>query len=74
MRQVEISTETANRRDYTAVALEALYKQIDQMHDDAANGQLYATTDISRADLQGWIEELIYTLRETLLEVNKTEG
>ena len=69
MSQIELSLRDRIRRDYSAEGLEDLFVRIDLLHDYAASGRLSEATDLSRADLQGWLEELIYTLRETLREI-----
>lgn len=54
---------------YSAKGMEELFLRLDRLHDYAAAGQLAQMTSLSRAELQGWLEELIYTARETLAEM-----
>jgi hypothetical protein len=70
MSMIELTLRDRIRRDYSAEGMEELFLRIDLLHDYAASGRLGEATDLTRADLQGWIEELIYTLRETLREMD----
>ena len=40
--------------------------RLDLLHDYASSGRLNEVTSLSRAELQGWLEEVIFTARETL--------
>lgn len=57
------------RRDYGAEGMEELFLRLDLLHDYAAAGQLARATPLSQAELRGWLEEIIYTARETLREI-----
>lgn len=69
MSLIELTLRDRIRRDYSAEGMEELFVRLDLLHDYASSGRLSEATDLTRADLQGWIEELIYTLRETLREM-----
>ncbi len=57
------------RRDYGAEGLEELFLRLDLLHDYASAGQLASVTPLSRAELRGWLEDIVYTARETLREI-----
>ena len=59
------------RRDYSAEGMEDLFLRLDLLHDYASAGRLSDVTNLSRTDLRGWLEELIYTARETLREMEE---
>jgi hypothetical protein len=69
MSVLELARAERIRRDYSAEGMEELFVRLDLLHDYAAAGQLEDVTALSRADLRGWLEELIYTARETLREM-----
>lgn len=64
-----VSTERV-RRDYSAEGMEELLGRLDLLHDYASAGRLDEATDLSRAELRGWLEEIIFTARETLREMD----
>jgi hypothetical protein len=57
------------RRDYSAEGMEELFLRLDLLHDFASAGRLADATPLSRAELRGWLEDIIYTARETLREM-----
>ena len=59
------------RRDYSAEGMEEIFLRLDLLHDYVSAGRLGEATPLSRAELQGWLEELIYTARETLREMEE---
>lgn len=61
------------RRDYSAEGLEELFLRLDLLHDYASAGRLDDVTTLSRTELRGWLQELIYTARETLREMGDDE-
>ena len=65
----ELTTIEHIRREYTAETMEALFLQLDLLHDYASAGRLDEVTTLSRMELRGWLEELIFTARETLREM-----
>ena len=58
------------RRDYSAEGMEELFLRLDLLHDYASAGRLNDATALSRAELCGWLEDIIYTARETLREID----
>jgi hypothetical protein len=70
MSVIELARAERIRRDYSAEGMEELFLRLDLLHHYAAPGRLEDATALSRADLRGWLEELIYTARETLREMD----
>jgi hypothetical protein len=69
MSLLELALKERIRRDYSAEGMEELFMRLDLLHDYATMGQLQDATPLSRAELRGWLEELIFTARETLREM-----
>ena len=69
MSVLELALKERIRRDYSAEGMEELFLRLDLLHDYASNGQLQDVTPLSRTELRGWLEDLIYTARETLREM-----
>jgi hypothetical protein len=69
MSMIDLALTERIRRDYSAEGMEELFLRLDLLHDYATAGRLEDVTTLSRAELRGWLEELIYTARETLREM-----
>lgn len=69
MSTLELMLQESLRRDYSAEGMEDMFLRLDLLHDYAAAGRLDEVSELSRADLRGWLEELIFTARETLREM-----
>jgi hypothetical protein len=69
MSVLELALNERIRRDYSAEGMEELFLRLDLLHDYASEGRLRDVTTLSREELRGWLEELIYTARETLREM-----
>lgn len=69
MSVLELALRERIRRDYSAEGMEEIFLRLDLLHDYASRGQAGDITSLSRAELQGWLEELIFTARETLREL-----
>jgi len=72
MSMLELALKERLRRDYSAEGMEELFVRLDLLHDYTTAGQLDEVTSLSRTDLQGWLEELIFTAREILHEMQTT--
>jgi hypothetical protein len=72
MSKLELVLKKHLHDDYSAQAMEELFLRLDRLHDYAAAGEIEEISPLSRAELQGWLEELIYTARETLKELRVT--
>ena len=71
MSVLELTLAERIRRDYSAEGLEEIFLRLDLLHDYASAGRLDDATTLSRSELRGWLEELIFTARETLREMGK---
>ncbi len=71
MSMIELALRERIRRDYSAEGMEELFLRLDLLHDYASSGWLAEVTPLSRAELRGWLEELIFTARETLREIGE---
>lgn len=71
MSLLEHSVRERLRRDYSAEGMEELFLRLDLLHDVASSGQLEEMTTLSRAEMRGWLAELIFTARETLREMGE---
>jgi hypothetical protein len=70
MSQLDQALQERIRRDYSAEGFEEIFVRLDILHDFAASGRIREATSLSRGELQGWLEELIFTLRETVQELH----
>ena len=73
MSVLELTLRERIRRDYSAEGMEELFLRLDLLHDYASSRRLDEVTSLSRADLRGWLEEVIFTARETLREMKQGE-
>ena len=71
MNLLELALNERIRRDYSAEGMEELFLRLDLLHDYASAGRLADATTLSPNQLRGWLEELIYTARETLREIER---
>lgn len=71
MSVLELALRERIRRDYSAEGMEELFLRLDLLHDYASSGRVHEATPLSRAELKGWLEDLIYTARETLRELDR---
>ena len=71
MSVLELALTERIRRDYSAEGMEELFLRLDLLHDYASAGRLSDVTTLSREELRGWLENLIYTARETLKEMGE---
>jgi hypothetical protein len=69
MSVLQLAQNERIRRDYSAEGMEELFLRLDLLHDYASAGRLEDATPLSRAELRAWLEELIYTARETLRDM-----
>ena len=71
MSLLELALRDRLRRDYGAEGFEELFVRLDLLHDYAAAGRLGDLTSLSTTEVRGWLQELIFTARETLREIEK---
>ena len=71
--QTELTLNGA-RRDvdvYDAVWFEALFEAMDRLHDCMSDLSATKVTPIDLADMVGWLEDIIYTAQETIVEIRE---
>ena len=71
MSVLELALTERIRRDYSAEGMEEIFLRLDLLHDYASAGRLDDVTNLSTPELRGWLEELIFTARETLREMEE---
>jgi hypothetical protein len=59
------------KRDYSDEGFEAIFVQLDLLHDFVSEGRLGSVTDLPADQVRGWLEEIIFTARETIREMEK---
>lgn len=69
MSKLELVLTKRLGHQYSVDEMEALFVQLDRLHDFVAAGQLGTVSSLSCTELQGWLEDIIYTARETLDEL-----
>jgi hypothetical protein len=58
---------------YNDNRLASLFQSLDELHTAASEGNLDTITPLANAELMSWLQELIYTAEETLVEINNHE-
>ena len=59
------------QRDYTDEGFEAIFVQLDLLHDLVSGGRLTAATDLPPDQVRSWLEEIIFTAREIIHEMDR---
>lgn len=59
---------------YTDARLHALTQQLDELHTAAGDGLLQMVTPLSNAELISWLHEVLYTVQETIVEIEQSGG
>jgi len=59
------------QHDYSDEGFEAIFVQLDLLHDLVSAGRLTAATDLPPDQVRGWLEEIIFTAREIIHEMNR---
>lgn len=60
--------------DYSRIGLERVYAYFDHFHDIASEGHMREVTNMAPAEAIEYLTEVIYTLEETVQEINKHEA
>jgi hypothetical protein len=47
----------------------ALFKTVDRLHDIVCAGKLAQVTDLSPEEVIGWLQDIAYTIAETIREL-----
>jgi hypothetical protein len=58
---------------FTDIRFESIFNALDRLHDAASNGKLNEVTNLSNAEVVGWLRDIAYTAEETMREL-ETEG
>jgi gluconate kinase len=56
---------------YNDARLAGLSQYLDELHSAASEGQLQSVTPMTDEELVGWLQEMIYTASETLVEIEQ---
>jgi hypothetical protein len=59
---------------YTDARMAALLIALDELHNAASARKLPAITSLSKAELTGWLRELVYTAQETIAELEQDDS
>jgi hypothetical protein len=59
---------------YTEARLVALLQTLDELHSAASEDRLNTMTTVSKVELVGWLNELVYTAQETIAEIEGRGG
>lgn len=54
---------------YTDARFESLFVSLDMLHDAASEGRISQVTALSKDELIGWLQDIAYTARETIREL-----
>ena len=54
---------------YTEAWFDTLFQAIDRLHDDVSQGRLNSVSAVAPAEMVGWLEDILYTAREIILEI-----
>ena len=54
---------------YNTSRLSDLLEALDELHSAASDGNVRAVTPMSNAELRSWLNEIIYTAHETMIEI-----
>jgi hypothetical protein len=54
---------------YTEAWFERLFQAMDRLHDEASAGRLSSVSPVPAAEMIGWLEDIIYTAQETIMEI-----
>lgn len=58
---------------YNNTRLAGLFQSLDELHTAASEGRLRNVTALTDAELVGWLQELMYTAEETIVEIRAQE-
>jgi hypothetical protein len=66
--------QPAQTERYSEVWFDALFRALDRLHDDVSQGRLSSVLALAPAEMVGWLEDIIYTARETIREIQAAEA
>jgi hypothetical protein len=59
---------------YTEARLAHLWEALDEIHSAASEGTLGTMTTLSKAELLGWLHEVLYTAAEAIEEIESSSA
>jgi hypothetical protein len=51
----------------------AIFKTVDRLHDVVSEGKLSQVSDLSPQEVVGWLKDIVYTVNETIHELEQQE-
>ncbi len=58
---------------FTEDRFASLFKTVDRLHDVVSEGKLEQVTNLSPEEVIGWLQDIAYTLNETIRELQSSE-
>ncbi len=59
--------------DFSDKGLARLFAAFDLLHDYASDGHLVEATDLRPGEIVGWLEDILFTIEETIREIDARE-
>ncbi|MFQ5344060.1 MAG: hypothetical protein ACE5F6_21160 [Anaerolineae bacterium] len=59
------------QHDYSDAGFEAIFVRLDLLHDLVSAGRMSAATELPPDQVRGWLEEIIFTAREIIHEMDR---
>lgn len=59
---------------YDEVWFETMFQGFDRLHDDVSLGRLSTVSPMDPAELVGWLQDIVYTIQETISEIRGNPG
>lgn len=67
-----VQTNQLTGTAYDVVWFETLFNALDHLHDDVCADCLAPLPTLPRDEMVGWLEDIVYTATETILELRGT--
>lgn len=58
---------------FTEDRFASLFKTVDRLHDVVSEGKLEQVTNLSPEEVIGWLQDIAYTINETIRELQPSE-
>lgn len=58
---------------YTDDRFHSIFRSVDRLHDVVCEGKLEQVTNLSREEVIGWLQDIMYTVSETIREIQNPE-
>jgi hypothetical protein len=62
------------RANFDETWFETVFAALDRLHDEVSAGDLRAISSMPAAAIVGWLEDVIYTAQETIVELRTTQA